>query len=91
MYRKPLLFPEDLEALLGKVVRLEWSSFPPKVGVCVKAEPRRVILRQLDGSATDLYCINAAYVVFATTESPRDNEDRFVPVFWRDRSTIQTY
>lgn len=89
MYRKPLLTPEDLQALLGKVVRLEWSMSQPKVGICVEADEFRVVLRQLDDGYTDLYCLEAAYVVFATTDPPREIEAEHVPVFWRDRATIQ--
>ena len=89
MYRKPLLTTDDIDALIGKIVRLEWSE--TEVGTVTGRTDGYILFRRPDGVRDDLLCIPGAWVVFATTIDsfiPPEDESPFVPVLWRERDQL---
>ena len=97
MYREPLLTREDAESLIGKLVRLEYSSpnTTDYVGIMsrVRGGDTRGYLyldRGADGEK-ELLFLSGMYVVFATTYDdlrPAGEEPAFHPVEWHNRHTL---
>lgn len=98
MYRKPLLTVEDGKALIGKLVRLEfsrahldarWVGIVTRLGSDWGGNTESIYFTAPDGGEDGLRFIEGTYVVFATTaDDMRVDEAPFVHVTWRDRRTL---
>lgn len=89
MYRQLVDTPEGFKALIGKLVRLEWSGDLDSsyIGIITRVNDEYVFFTRANGNRGDLKVIAGAYAVYVTTPDAviPDGERPHNPVRWRDR------
>lgn len=89
MYRELVDTRKGFEALIGRLVRLEWSGDIDSsyIGIITRVNDEYVFFNRANGSRGDLKVIAGAYAVYVTTTDaviPAD-EQPHSPVRWRNR------